>query len=213
MSLKDMLAQLQQGGGIEKLAAQVGLDAATARSLADMVGPAIGTAAKRRAEAGQLEQVLQPLRGEDKTAYFEAPERAAEPAAQAEGMAFLDQLLGSREATERLTAAAAERAGAEQEKASAFLPGLAAALQGGMQRETPDNSIDDLLSGLMGGGGSGAGSSSGGGILGMVTGLLGGGAKNGAGQQGSPLGPLLQMLDRDGDGSPLDDVLDMVMKR
>ncbi|MEM6357565.1 MAG: DUF937 domain-containing protein, partial [Pseudomonadota bacterium] len=182
--------------------------------LADMVGPAIGSAAKRRAEAGELEQVLQPLRGEDKAAYFEAPERAAEPAAQAEGMAFLDQLLGSREATERLTAAAAERAGAEQEKASAFLPGLAAALQGGMQRETPDNSIDDLLSGLMGGGGSsGGGSSSGGGILGMVTGLLGGGTKNGAGKQGSPLGSLLQMLDRDGDGSPLDDVLDMVMKR
>ncbi|MEO1274086.1 MAG: DUF937 domain-containing protein [Pseudomonadota bacterium] len=211
MSLKDMLAQLQQGGGIEKLAAQVGLDAETARSLADMVGPAIGTAAKRRAEAGELEQVLSPLKGEDKAVYFDAPERAAEPAAQAEGMAFLDQLLGSREATEKLTAAAAERSGAAPEKAGAFLPGLAAALQGGMQRETPDSSIDDLLSGLLGGG---AGGSQGGGLLGMVMGLLGGGAKNGAGQQGSStLGPLLQMLDRDGDGSPLDDVLDMVMKR
>lgn len=211
MSLKDMLAQLQQGGGIEKLAAQVGLDAETARSLADMVGPAIGTAAKRRAEAGELDQVLSPLKGEDKAVYFDAPERAAEPGAQADGMAFLDQLLGSREATEKLTAAAAERSGAEPEKAGAFLPGLAAALQGGMQRQTPDSSIDDLLSGLMGG--SSQASGQGGGILGMVMGLLGGGAKNGAGQQGSALGPLLQMLDRDGDGSPLDDVLDMVMKR
>lgn len=216
MSIRDMLAQLQRDGGIERLASQVGLDAATARNLADMVAPAIGTAAKRRAEAGELDRVLSPLRGEDKAVYFEAPERAAEPEAQAEGRNFLDQLLGSRAATDTLTAEAAKRAGAEPEKAGAFLPGLAAALQGGMQRETPDSSIDDLLSGMLGG--SSGSTSGGGGILGTVMGMLGGGTAKGAsvgdgGQAGGALGPLLRMLDRDGDGSPLDDVIDMVMKR
>lgn len=205
MSLMDMLQKLQSDGGIERLASQVGLDAETANNLAGMFGPAIGSAAKKRAEQGELDRVLAPLRGEDKASYFDAPERAAEPEAQASGMDFLDQLLGSREASETLTREAAKRAGADEAKAGAFLPGLAAALQGGMQRDTPDSNIDDLLSGLAGAGGAG-------GIMGMAMGLLGGGKSDGDGG-GSGLGQLLQMLDRDGDGSPLDDVLDMVMKR
>lgn len=69
------------------------------------------------------------------------------------------------------------------------------------------------LGGLLGGLGAGAsrGGQGGGGLGGLLGALAGGGGQ--AQQQGGGLGALLQMLDADGDGSPLDDVLGQFMKR
>ena len=74
-----------------------------------------------------------------------------------------------------------------------------------MQRQVPDDGIAGMLQGLTSGG-----SASGGGIMGMIGGLLGGGASSGSG--GLDLGSIANMLDADGDGSPLDDILERVMR-
>jgi len=60
-----------------------------------------------------------------------------------------------------------------------------------------------MASGLTGG------TQGGGGLMGMVGSLLGGQKGGDAGG----LGPLMQMLDANGDGSPLDDILGKFMKR
>lgn len=220
MSLLKMLTE----GDIGKLASSLNMDAGKASELTKMLAPTIGSAAKKRAEAGDAESVLNELRGEQSSTFFDTPERAATPEAMDDGNAFLERLLGSHEAKSEVAAEAAARAGASKEEVENFMPALAAMLKGGMQKKTPDSSIDGLLAGLTGGGTAGAAtgaggaeaSSGGGGLMGMLGGLLGGGNKGGesaGGAGGFDLSSITSMLDADGDGSPLDDILEKVMKR
>lgn len=193
MSIMKLLQQAQGGQGLGQLAAQLGLDQGTADQLAQMLAPAIGSAARERAAQGGLENVLGALRGEGQARMFDDPRSAASPEGQAQGMDFLEQLLGGREATQSLAQEAAHRAGTDESLVSQFLPALAAMVQGGLQKNLPDSQID----GMMQGGGDG-------GLMGMIGGLMGG-TKGAQGSGG--LAPLLQMLDENGDGSPLDDIL------
>ena len=204
MSLLKLLQQAQGGQGLGELARQFGMDETQAGGLASMLAPAIGSAAKKRAESGGLEGLLGQLQGEAQGNYFDDAAAAAQPEARAQGENFLEQILGSREAKQELAREAASRAGVEEQQVSDFMPALAAMLQGGMQKQMPDDTIQGMLGGL------GGGSSSGGGIMGMVSGLLGGGSRQSG---GGPLDMLNNMLDADGDGSALDDILEKVMKR
>ena len=200
-----LLKMLGGGEGISRLASQLNMDPEKADGLAKMLAPAIGSAAKKRAESGDLGGVLGQLRGEGNARFFDEPETAAAPEARADGENFLEQLLGSREARDELAATAAERAGVDRAEADQFMPALAAMLKGGMQKQTPDSWIDGILSQLTGGGG-------GGGLMGMVGSLLGGGQSAGGAGGGLDLSSISKMLDADGDGSPLDDILERVMK-
>jgi hypothetical protein len=209
MSLLKMLGQAQGGQGLGALARQLGMDEGQAGGLAEMLAPAIGSAAKRRAEGGGLEALLGQLQGEAQGGYFDDPAQAAAPEARKKGEEFLDNVLGSSGARQELAQEAANRAGVSRDQVDQFMPALAAMLQGGMQKQTPDDGIAGLLSGLTGGGQSSGGG--GGGIMGMVSGLLGGGGGQSSGG-GFDLGSIANMLDADGDGSPLDDILERVMK-
>ncbi len=238
MSLLDLLNQAQGGKGLAGLGEALGLDARTTEALAGQFAPAIAGGMKRRASAeGGLGAVLGALRGEDKAEFFDDPRAAAAPQARAAGHDFLGQILGA-DAAPRLSAAAAERTGVPEDKISAFLPALAAMMQGGLQRQAPDAEIDaamggpvramgdapgsglgDLLSALGGAQGSAGGASRDGlgGLLGSAMNAFGGGqaqAPQAASQPGSQagLGQILRMLDADGDGSPFDDVLGAIMR-
>ncbi|MEM0923302.1 MAG: DUF937 domain-containing protein [Pseudomonadota bacterium] len=206
MSLLKMIMEAQGGQGLGQLAQKFGIDESDLGGLAGMVAPAISSGAKRRAaQPGGLEAMLGQMMGEGQGRYLDDPAAAAEPEAREQGAHFLEQILGSRDATQALGQAAAERTGVAEDKVSEVLPALAAMLQGGMQRQMPDSTLLGMLGGASGSsGGSGAG-----GIMGMITGLLGG-AKGAQG--GLDLGALNRMLDADGDGSALDDVLERFMK-
>lgn len=203
MTLFDLLKQAQGGRGLDGLARQFGMDTQTAESLAGMLAPAIGSAARRRAEANGLEAVMGQFRGEAQAEYFDHPETAAAPEAQAQGQQFLENVLGSREAGDGIAEEAANRLGVDPSLVMQFLPAIAAMVLGGMQRNVPDNQIDDVLSGFGGGG-------PGGGLMGALGGMLGG-AQRGSGGN-STLDMLNGMFDADGDGSALDDVLERFMK-
>ena len=198
MSLLALLQEAQGGQGVAAIADRLGLDRGQADRLAEMLAPAIGSAVKKRAEAGGADRVAHQLRGEGQAGFFDEPARAGDEDGRAQGAAFLDDLLGSAEAREGLAGAAAERAGVDSSTAQQFLPALAAMLQGGLQRRMPDSQLDALT----GGGG--------GGLMGLVGGLLGGG---GRGAQGGAMGMLTGLLDRDNDGSMLDDVLEGFLRR
>jgi hypothetical protein len=194
MSIMKLLQQAQGGTGLSQLAQQFGLDDGKAQDLAQMLAPAIGQAAKKRAEGGQADTVLAFMRGEDKASFFDDPAAAATPEGMAQGRSFLDGLMGDAGATDGLASAAAERAGVDPGTVAQFLPALAAMAQGGLQKQMPDATIDAM--------------SSGGGLMGMVSGFLGGGASG----QSSGLGMLNDLLDADGDGSAVDDILGRFMK-
>ncbi|MCP5088934.1 MAG: hypothetical protein GY952_19300 [Rhodobacteraceae bacterium] len=199
MSLLKLLEQAQGGQGLSQLASQFGLDENKAGELSGLLAPAIGSAAKERAAQGGLGDVLGALKGEGQGGLFDDAAQAAAPEGQAQGMAFLEQLMGGKQGPEGLAGEAASRTGVDMATIMKFLPALAAMLQGGMQKNMPDSSINAMM------GGSGTGSS--GGLGGLVSGLMGGG-KSG----GPDLGMLNGLLDADGDGSPLDDILGKFMK-
>ncbi|HKL56081.1 MAG: DUF937 domain-containing protein [Roseovarius sp.] len=199
-----LLAQAQGGQGLSQLASQFGLDETKAQALTGMLAPAIGQAAKKRAETGQAETVLGFMKGEDKAAFFDDANAAATPEGLAQGQSFLEGLLGDSAATEGLASAAAQKAGVDAGTVAKFLPALAAMAQGGLQKQMPDSSIDGMLGMLQGAGGGG------GGLMGMVGGLLGG--KGRAASSGPDLSMLTGLLDADGDGSAMDDILGKFMK-
>lgn len=220
MSLLDLLSQAQGGRGLAELGRAFGLDARTTEALAAQLAPAIAGGVKRRAtQEGGLGAILGQLQGEGQAGYFDAPARAAAPEARAAGENFLTQIFGDGAAAPELARAAATRAGAPTDKVMALLPALAAMLQGGMQRQAPDCEIDAALGGMALSGGDAAGSGLGdllaafsggngagvGGLLGGMMNALGGGSPSQ--QQGGGLGAILGMLDADGNGSPLDDVI------
>ncbi len=197
MSIMKLLEQAGGGQGLAQLAGQFGLDEAKAQQLTQMLAPAIGQAAKKRAEQGQADTVLGAMKGEAQAGYFDNPAAAAQPEAMAQGQSFLESLLGDSAATEGLAAAASESAGVDQGLVAQFLPALAAMAQGGLQKQMPDSQIDQMTSGGAGGG-----------LMGMVGGLLGGNK----GGSGPDLSMLTNMLDADGDGSAMDDILGKFMK-
>ncbi|MEM6438285.1 MAG: DUF937 domain-containing protein [Pseudomonadota bacterium] len=233
MNLLELLNQAGGGDGIAKLGRGLGLDPALTQTLARQLAPAIAGGAKRRARAeGGLGVLLGALQGEGQAAYAREPERAAAPEAQAQGAAFLDDLLGAPEARPRLAETAAQRTGADPSIVGQFLPALAAMALGAMQQKAPDAEIGAMRGALGGGmdragagigdllstlGGASSGAAPGGGagalVGSLLGGLLGGRARSAAPQAGGGLGDLLAMLDRDGDGTPMDDVLDMIMRR
>ncbi|MEM8537894.1 MAG: DUF937 domain-containing protein [Pseudomonadota bacterium] len=200
MSIMKLLEQAQGGQGLAQLASQFGLDEEKAKGLTEMLAPALGSAAKQRAEKGGAADLLGSLMGEEQGGLFDDAQAAASDTGRAQGQNFLEQLLGGQAEAEGLAQEAAGRAGVDTGTVAQFLPALAAMVQGGLQKNMPDASLQAMSSGL---GGSGQG----GGLAGLVGGLLGGGKDSGGG-----LGPLMQMLDADGDGSPLDDILGRFMK-
>ncbi len=205
MSILRMLQQAQGGQGLGQLASQLGLEDSQAEELTSMLAPATSSAARQRAGAGGLDQLLGSLRGESQAGMFDDAEAAASPEGQAQGLDFLTALMGGRDEANGLAEEAATRVGVDSSIVQQFLPALAAMAQGGLQRQVPDETIDSISGAQSGGQG-------GGGLMGMLGGLLGGGG--GSGQSGGPdLSSLSDLLDADGDGSPLDDILGRFMRR
>ncbi len=192
MSILSLLQQAQNGEGLANMAAQFGLDADKAGELAGMLAPALGSAAQQQAASGNLGDLLGNFKGEDQAALFEDATAAASQSGQAQGAAFLEQLLGGQEATSALTGQAAEKAGLDLGTVQSFLPAMAAMLQGGLQKSLPDDALDAM--------------SGGGGLMGMASSLLGGNPG------GMDLSKLTDLLDADGDGSALDDIMGKFLK-
>mgnify|MGYP001797651680 CR=1 FL=1 len=203
MSLLNMLMNAQNGNGLATLADQFGVPQDKVSAIADMLAPTVGAAAKEQANSGNLDSLLGTLQGEGAAHFLEDPTAAADGAGRDQGAAFLRNLMGSAEGTEALAQEAADRAGVEPGQAQDIMSALGAMLQGGMQQQMPDDAIANLLGGGSDGGGSG-------GIMGMISGLLGGGGQSGG---ESPLAMLNNMLDADGDGSAVDDILGKILKR
>jgi len=200
MSLIDLLAQAQGGRGMSQLGDEFGLDETKVDELSKLLAPAIGSAAKKKAESGGLNDLLGSLKGESQGGMFDDARQAAAPSGQAQGTAFLEQLLGGSQGAEGLASEAANRTGIDMNTVMKFLPALAAMLQGGMQKQMPDSALDQMM--------GSASADSGGGIGGLVSSLMGGGGSS----SDSGLGMLTQMLDANNDGSPLDDILSKFMK-
>lgn len=191
MQMMDMLAQT---GGLDSIARELGISNTQAQSGANALLPAILGGFKKQAQSsggiGGLGAILGQLGGGSLLDEVVSPQ----PTNVNHGNDVLGQIFGSKEVSRTVAQGASQQSGLDPSILKKMLPMLAMLVTGYMAKQA----------------GGGAAAGGGGGVLGgILGGMLGGGAQP-RGQAGG--GGLGSMLDFDGDGNPLDDIMSMAKK-
>jgi len=206
MQITDILAQM---GGLQSMARELGVSEEDAASGAEALAPAILGGFKKQAQAqpagleglggllgqlgggGLLDNVLSP-----------------QPTDVSLGNDVLGQIFGSRDVSRTVAQNAAVQSGLDPSLLRKMLPMLAMMVAGFMAKQQGGGAADQEAP--LGGGLGGA---LGGGLGGLLGSLLGGrGAGVGNAGPGAGGSGLASMLDMNGDGNVLDDILRMAGK-
>jgi len=190
VQLEDILSQM---GGLQQMARELGVNESQAASGAAALLPAILGGFKKQAQAQPtglegLAGVLGSLGGGGLLDNVLSPE----PTDVGLGNQVLSQIFGSKDVSRAVAASAATQSGIDASVLKQMLPMLAMAVAGFMAKQ----------------GGAGAAPAAGGGLGDLIGGMLGGG-QNRAARAGGGLGSILDM---NGDGNALDDVLRLAGK-
>ena len=189
MEVLDMIAQT---GGIQSMARELGVTESQAANGAAALIPAIlgGFKKQARAQPGGLESIIGMLGGLGGGGMLDEV-LAPRPTNVSPGNDVLGQIFGSKEVSRTVAQDASARTGLDPALLKKMLPVLAMLVAGYMAKR---------------GQASSAPTTSGGGLGDVLGGMLGGGKSAGG------AGGLASMLDLDGDGNPLDDILGMAGK-
>jgi hypothetical protein len=199
MQITDILAQ---AGGLQSMARELGISEADAAKGAAALAPAILGGFKKQAQAQPsglegLGGLLGQLGGGSLLSQVLAPE----PTDVSPGNDVLGQIFGSKDVSRTVAQSASAQTGVDQGVLKKMLPMLAMMIAGYMATQR-------------GGAATTTAAAGGGGLGGLLGGLLGGGGSSAASGAGtSAMGGLGSMLDMNGDGNPLDDILRMAGKR
>ena len=183
---------LRQTGGLESIAKELGISETQAASGAAALTPAILGGFKKQAQAQpagleSLGGLLSQLGGGGLLDDVLAPK----PTDVSRGNEVLGQIFGSKDVSRAVAQNAASQSGLDPGVLKKMLPMVAMLVAGYMAKQRTAGVGAQATSG-------------GGGLGGLLGGLLGGQAGGGGG--------LASMLDMDGDGNPLDDILRLVGK-
>jgi|LNFM01.1.fsa_nt_gb hypothetical protein len=201
MNLLQALLDANGGQLVGQLARNFGLDEAQAGAALKQLVPAVaGGVRNNLGQAGGLEALLGALQRGQHARYVDQPDVLGQPDTVADGNAILGHLFGSKDVSRQVAARAAQGAGLDASLLKKMLPVVAAMAMGALNRQAAGNTMNS-------GAGEGGGTGGPGDLLG---GLLGGGGARAGGGAGGLLGA---MLDHDRDGSIVDDVLGMLLKR
>jgi hypothetical protein len=190
MQITDIIAQM---GGLQSVARELGVSPQQAQSGAAALLPAILGGFKKQAQAPAGMAGLGGLLGQLGGGSLLDNVLSPEPTNSSLGNNVLGQIFGSKDVSRAVAANAATQTGLDPTLLKKLLPVLAMMAAGYMAKQQ--------------GGGAAAAPASGGGLGGLLGGLLGGGRKSPT-QQGG----IAAMLDANGDGNPLDDILGMAGK-
>lgn len=185
MNITDILAQT---GGLQSMARELGISEPEAARGAEALGPAVLGGFKRQAQAPSGIEGLAGMLGQLGGSGLLENLLGSQPTDVGRGNDVLGQIFGSKDVSRAVAAKASNQSGLDQGLLKRMLPMVAMAVAGYMAQR----------------GGTSAPSQEQGGLAGMVSGLLGGGGRQ------SGAGGIASMLDMDGDGNPLDDILRMM---
>jgi hypothetical protein len=193
MQISDLIAQM---GGLQQVASELGVSPQQAQSGAAALLPAIlgGFKKQTQAQPAGLEG-LGGLLGQLGGGGLLDNVLGAQPTNVDLGNNVLGQIFGNKEVSRTVAASAAAQSGLDPSLLKKMLPILAMMAAGYMAKQHG------------GGGMAQAAPSAGGGLGGLLGGLLGGG--NRAAPQQGGIGSL---LDLNGNGNPLDDIIGMAGK-
>jgi hypothetical protein len=194
LPLFDMIANAQNGNGIEALSRQFGLSQQQTQAALQALMPAFSQGLKRNAsDPYGMADFMKAMASGQHVKYFEDAARANSPEGVAEGNGILGHLFGSKDLSNAVTSQAAQMTGIGQNILAQMLPVIASMVMGGLFKQS---------TGQM----PGAGASAGGGLLGqimeqMMRGGMGGSAPNsqaaapgaGAGAE-NPFGKMLESM-------------------
>lgn len=221
MNLLEMIMGAQGGQTAQQAGSQLGLDPQQSQSAIAALLPAISSALKQNTNSPQgLAGLLGALQGGNHDQYLDNPDVLARPETVNDGNAILGHLFGSKEVSREVAGRASAQTGIGADVLKKLLPIVATMAMGSLSKQTRQPDVKTALAGLamqhMLGGGQAPQRQSG--LGGILSGILGGQAKQQrrvqqqaqqSHQQG--MGLLGKMLDADGDGSVMDDVLQMAM--
>ncbi|WP_423603141.1 DUF937 domain-containing protein [Sphingomonas sp. MS122] len=192
MNLTDILAQ---AGGIESMARDLGVPPEVARTGADALLPAILGGFKKQAQGSGGLEGLGGLLGQLGGGELLDAVLGAQPTPVDQGNDVLGQIFGSKEVSRTVAGQAAAQTGLDSGLLKKMLPILAMLVAGYLARQS----------------GQGGQAGAGGGLGGLLGSILGGGG-DAAAPAGGGLGGLGQLIDLNGDGNPLDDIIGMAGK-
>lgn len=197
MNVSDLLAQ---AGGLQSIARELGVNEQQVSSGAAALLPALMGGFRKQAQAGGGANAVAELLGSLGGSGLLDNVLSQHPTDVSQGNALLQTLFGSKDVSRAVAQGAAQQSGVDPALLKKMLPMLAMAVGGMMMRQQGGGASSQPAGGALGA------------LGGLVGGLLGGrGAAPAAGGAGLG-GMLMGMLDQDGDGNPLDDVMRMLGK-
>ena len=198
-----------------QVGAQLGLNQQQSQSAIAALLPAISSALKQNTSNPQgLAGLLGALQGGNHDQYLEKPETLGQAESITDGNAILGHLFGSKDVSRAVAGRASEQTGIGADVLKKLLPLVATMAMGSLSKQTRQPSMQSALTGLamqhlMGGQKkSGLGS-----ILGAVTGANARQQRQAQQTHQQGMGIIGKLLDADGDGSMMDDVLRMAMNK
>ena len=215
MNLLDMIMSAQGGATAQQAGSQLGLNQQQSQSAIAALLPAISSALKQNTSSPQgLAGLLGALQGGQHEQYLENPQMLGQQQTVTDGNAILGHLFGSKDVSRAVAGHAAQKTGIGADVLKKMLPLVATMAMGSLSKQTKAPTMQSALTGLamqhlMGGqkkSGLGA-------ILGAVTGANARQQQQTQQTHQQGMGILGKLLDADGDGSMMDDVLRMAMNR
>ena len=215
INLLDMIMQAGGGQAPKTVGGHLGLDQNQSQQAIAALLPAISSALKQNTKNPEgLQTLLGALQNSKNDQYLDNPQALGQPEAISNGNAILGHLFGSKDVSRAVASHASKQTGIGADILKKMLPMVATMAMGSLTKQTRQPSVAQQLGGLLGGGQQSSSRGQSGGLGGLLGGLLGGGQQRQqqqAHQQG--MGILGRMLDADGDGNMMDDVLGMAMKQ
>ncbi|MFK0690691.1 DUF937 domain-containing protein [Mesorhizobium sp. IMUNJ 23033] len=151
-SLFDILAQAQNGNGMQALAQQFGLSMQQTQSAVEALLPAFSQGLRRNtADPYGLGDFMTAMASGQHAKYFEDATRAFSPQGLDEGNGILGHLFGSKDLSRAVASQAAQATGLSQQVLQQMLPAMASMMMGGLFKQTTNQM---QAAGGFGGGGN-----------------------------------------------------------
>ena len=183
MDLLNTILKAGNGQVLQQMTAQLGSNPAATQSALSQVVGVLGKGVAKNASSGGLEGLVKALGSGNHGRYLDNPATLAHADTNADGHGILGHVLGGKDASVALARQVAGSSGLSQDLVKKLLPLAAVAMMGALSKSTQGG---QALASQFGGSGT-------------------------AGRSPA-LGGLLGMLYTDGDGSPVNDVVDLAKR-
>lgn len=185
--LIDLMGAAGGQAALGPIAQRVGLTPQQTQVAMQALLPALAGGMKKQVQAGNADALQHP----QSATIVDRPETLGGDEAIQHGNAVLGQLFGSKDVSRTVASHASQQTGIDADKLKLLLPILATLATGAIAKQA--------------GGASG-------GLGGLLGGLVGAATLSTAAPRKGAAGGLAGMLDLDGDGNPLDDIMGMAGK-